>query len=63
MIPYGKQDINIDDIEAVVDVLKSDFLTQSSALLGQVEEKKSKSKAMVDDLIKQAYANVASLAA
>lgn len=28
MIPYGKQDINSDDIEAVVDVLKSDFLTQ-----------------------------------
>ena len=28
MIPYGKQDINQADIEAVVDVLKSDFLTQ-----------------------------------
>jgi len=28
MIPYGKQDINQQDIEAVVDVLKSDFLTQ-----------------------------------
>jgi UDP-4-amino-4,6-dideoxy-N-acetyl-beta-L-altrosamine transaminase len=28
MIPYGKQDINQDDIDAVVDVLKSDFLTQ-----------------------------------
>jgi dTDP-4-amino-4,6-dideoxygalactose transaminase len=28
MIPYGKQDINQDDIDAVVEVLKSDFLTQ-----------------------------------
>jgi hypothetical protein len=50
-------------VDAYGKKVKSDFLTQSSALLGQVEEKKSKSKAMVDDLIKQAYANVASLAA
>lgn len=28
MIPYGKQDINQQDIDAVVDVLTSDFLTQ-----------------------------------
>ncbi|WP_160060484.1 UDP-4-amino-4,6-dideoxy-N-acetyl-beta-L-altrosamine transaminase [Psychromonas sp. L1A2] len=28
MIPYGKQDINQQDIEAVVKVLQSDFLTQ-----------------------------------
>ncbi|SMM99271.1 Bacillosamine/Legionaminic acid biosynthesis aminotransferase PglE; 4-keto-6-deoxy-N-Acetyl-D-hexosaminyl-(Lipid carrier) aminotransferase [uncultured Candidatus Thioglobus sp.] len=28
MIPYGKQNINQDDIDAVVEVLKSDFLTQ-----------------------------------
>mgnify|MGYP005994138971 CR=1 FL=1 len=28
MISYGKQSINNQDIEAVVDVLKSDFLTQ-----------------------------------
>jgi len=28
MIPYGKQDINQQDVDAVVDVLKSDFLTQ-----------------------------------
>mgnify|MGYP005989400837 CR=1 FL=1 len=28
MIPYGKQDINQDDINAVISVLKSDFLTQ-----------------------------------
>jgi UDP-4-amino-4,6-dideoxy-N-acetyl-beta-L-altrosamine transaminase len=27
-IPYGKQDINDEDISAVIDVLKSDFLTQ-----------------------------------
>jgi UDP-4-amino-4,6-dideoxy-N-acetyl-beta-L-altrosamine transaminase len=28
MIPYGRQDISEDDIAAVVDVLRSDFLTQ-----------------------------------
>lgn len=28
MIPYGRQDINQDDIDAVVQVLNSDFLTQ-----------------------------------
>lgn len=28
MIPYGRQDINHQDIDAVVEVLKSDFLTQ-----------------------------------
>ena len=28
MIPYGKQDINQADIDAVLGVLKSDFLTQ-----------------------------------
>jgi UDP-4-amino-4,6-dideoxy-N-acetyl-beta-L-altrosamine transaminase len=28
MIPYGRQDISEEDIQAVVDVLKSDFLTQ-----------------------------------
>lgn len=28
MIPYGKQDLNSSDIDAVVDVLKSDYLTQ-----------------------------------
>ena len=28
MIPYGKQKINQADIDSVVDVLKSDFLTQ-----------------------------------
>lgn len=28
MIPYGKQDINQADIDAVIEVLKSDFLTQ-----------------------------------
>jgi UDP-4-amino-4,6-dideoxy-N-acetyl-beta-L-altrosamine transaminase len=27
-IPYGKQDINQDDIDAVVEVLKSDYITQ-----------------------------------
>ncbi len=28
LIPYGKQDINQQDIDSIVDVLKSDFLTQ-----------------------------------
>ncbi len=28
MIPYGRQDINEDDIQSVINVLKSDFLTQ-----------------------------------
>jgi UDP-4-amino-4,6-dideoxy-N-acetyl-beta-L-altrosamine transaminase len=28
MIPYGRQDINNDDIDSVIEVLKSDFLTQ-----------------------------------
>ena len=33
MISYGKQSINQDDIDAVVDVLKSDFLTQGSKVI------------------------------
>jgi UDP-4-amino-4,6-dideoxy-N-acetyl-beta-L-altrosamine transaminase len=28
MIPYGRQDVSEEDIQAVIDVLKSDFLTQ-----------------------------------
>lgn len=32
MIPYGRQDINDADIQAVVDVLRSDFLTQGPAI-------------------------------
>lgn len=32
MIPYGRQDINQEDIDAVVSVLKSDFLTQGPAV-------------------------------
>ncbi|WP_036196719.1 UDP-4-amino-4,6-dideoxy-N-acetyl-beta-L-altrosamine transaminase [Mariprofundus ferrooxydans] len=32
MIPYGRQDISDEDIQAVVDVLRSDFLTQGSAV-------------------------------
>ena len=28
MIPYGRHDIQQEDIDAVVDVLNSDFLTQ-----------------------------------
>jgi UDP-4-amino-4,6-dideoxy-N-acetyl-beta-L-altrosamine transaminase len=32
MIPYGRQDITDDDIDAVVKVLKSDFITQGPAV-------------------------------
>ena len=32
MIPYGRQDINQVDIDAVVEVLRSDFITQGSVL-------------------------------
>lgn len=32
MIPYGRQDINEEDIRAVVDVLRSDWLTQGPAI-------------------------------
>tara|TARA_B110000003_G_scaffold261327_1_gene282926 strand:+ start:146 stop:1306 length:1161 start_codon:yes stop_codon:yes gene_type:complete len=32
MIPYGRQDITDDDIRSVVDVLKSDFLTQGQVV-------------------------------
>jgi UDP-4-amino-4,6-dideoxy-N-acetyl-beta-L-altrosamine transaminase len=32
MIPYGHQDIRAEDIEAVADVLKSDFITQGPAI-------------------------------
>ena len=28
MIPYGKQDISDEDINSVIDVLKSDWITQ-----------------------------------
>src|SRR5690242_3240923 len=32
MIPYGHQDVTAEDIEAVVQVLRSDFLTQGPAV-------------------------------
>lgn len=32
MIPYGRQDISEEDIQAVVDILKSDYLTQGPAV-------------------------------
>ena len=32
MIPYGRQSISEEDIDAVVEVLKSDFLTQGPAV-------------------------------
>jgi dTDP-4-amino-4,6-dideoxygalactose transaminase len=33
LIPYGKQDINQADIDSVVDVLHSDFLTQGPKVI------------------------------
>ncbi len=33
MIPYGRQDISQEDINAVIDVLRSDFLTQGPVVL------------------------------
>jgi len=32
IIPYGRQDVTQDDVDAVVDVLRSDFLTQGPAV-------------------------------
>ena len=32
MIPYGRQNINQTDIDAVVEVLRSDFLTQGAVV-------------------------------
>ena len=32
IIPYGRHDINEDDIQSVIDVLRSDFLTQGPAV-------------------------------
>ena len=40
-IPYGKQDISNEDIEAVKDVLNSDFITQGPKV-SQFEESFSK---------------------
>ena len=34
MIPYGRQDISDEDIEAVVAVLRSDFITQGPSIRG-----------------------------
>ena len=31
-IPYGRQDINQQDIDAVIEVLRSDWLTQGPAI-------------------------------
>ncbi len=38
MIPYGRQDLTTDDIDAVVEVLKSDYLTQGPKV-SEFEEK------------------------
>ena len=31
-IPYGRQNINQDDIQVVIEVLRSDWLTQGAAI-------------------------------
>lgn len=31
-IPYGRQDVTQEDIDAVIDVLRSDFLTQGPSV-------------------------------
>ena len=41
MIPYGKQDVNEDDIKSLIDVLKSDYLTQGP-VVPQFEKEISK---------------------
>ena len=38
MIPYGRHEVTDEDIKSVVDVLKSDFLTQGPVVL-KFEEK------------------------
>ncbi|WP_316863022.1 UDP-4-amino-4,6-dideoxy-N-acetyl-beta-L-altrosamine transaminase [uncultured Cohaesibacter sp.] len=45
MIPYGKQDITQDDIDAVVEVLKSDFLTQGPKVPAFEEDLKARCEA------------------
>ena len=40
-LPYGKQDIGEDDIQKVVNVLKSDFITQGPKI-GEFEENLAK---------------------
>ena len=46
-IPYGKQDVTQEDIDAVVETLKSDFLTQGPKVQ-EFEEDKVK---IMDDFI------------
>ena len=41
IIPYGRQQISDDDVKAVTDVLKSDFLTQGRKV-GEFEKLVSK---------------------
>ena len=47
MIPYGKQDINQADIDSVVNILKSDFLTQGP----QIPLFQSLKKELQDDIV------------
>ena len=47
MIPDGKQDINQADIDSVVNILKSDFLTQGP----QIPLFQSLKKEMQDDVV------------
>lgn len=47
MLNYGKQDINDEDINAVVDVLKSDFLTQGPT--------RTKFESLISDIVGSKY--------
>ena len=38
MIPYGRQDVNKEDIESVIEILNSDYLTQGPTV--EIFEKK-----------------------
>ena len=45
MIPYGRQDINQNDIDAVLEVLQSDFITQGPVVPRFEQEMANRCKA------------------
>ena len=55
MISYGKQSINQDDIDAVVRVLKSKFLTQGSKVVEFEKEGLSKKNQQIFAALTSAY--------
>ena len=52
-IPYGRQEINNDDIQAVIEILKADFLTQGP----KVEEFETKFASYIGSKYAVAVAN------